>query len=105
MTKRVMAALEAQGGVKEPTVAVDHEYNLWCRKDLNTGGNIQWYYFSVTSPPSLEDGGSPRTAVTYPFTARFQIVNMMKKDALYNYGMKPAVLSSYEVVGLQGGST
>ena len=99
MTKRSVAALEAQTGAREPSVAVDQEYSLWSRKDLNTGGNIQWYYFSVTSPPSLEEGasgGSPRTAVKYPFTARFQIINMMKKDALYNYGMKPATLSCHD---------
>ena len=57
MPKRVTASLESQGNVKEPTVAADHEYSMWCRKDLNTGGNIQWYYFKVTSPPALDDGG------------------------------------------------
>ena len=66
---------------------VDQEYNLWLRKDINTSGNIQWYYFCTVAP--IETSG-----LIYPLKVRFQIVNMMKKDALYNVGMKPAVLSS-----------
>ncbi len=86
--------VEASGLSVQPS-NVDHEYNLWCRKDLNTGGNIQWYYFSVTSPPDQSHVGS-KHGVSYPLTVRFNIVNMMKNDALYNYGMRPAVLSLHD---------
>ena len=82
-----------------PSIAVDQEYTLWCRKDLSTSGNIQWYYFRIETPPDdelakkrgVKDPSARR--VTYPLTVRFNIVNMMKKDALYNAGMRPAVMS------------
>lgn len=64
----------------EPS-AVDHEYDLTIRNDVNTDGNIQWFYFAVTVPPDC----------CLPLTVRFNIVNMMKKDALFSYGMRPAV--------------
>ena len=68
---------------------VDQEYDLTARTDLNTLGNIQWFYFSATAPePSAEN------KVRYPLRVRFNVVNMEKKDSLYNYGMKPAVLRS-----------
>ena len=114
---------------------VDQEYDLQLSYDLHTTGNIQWYYFSASTPPSLsgnerhDAGGNkassgtstgPRNTprlpgetstspppplgfhpssispITYPLTVRFNIVNMMKTDALYNYGMKPAVYSERE---------
>lgn len=73
---------------KEEPSFVHQEYDLFIRKDLHTKGNIQWYYFSVsTVDPSVED------KFNFPLSVRFNIVNMMKKDALYNYGMRPAVYS------------
>ncbi|KAJ1437265.1 hypothetical protein B484DRAFT_324669, partial [Ochromonadaceae sp. CCMP2298] len=60
---------------------VHQEYDLTLRTDLQTDGNVQWYYFKVTLP------------ITYPLRVRFNIVNMQKKDSLYNYGMKPACFS------------
>ncbi len=96
-----------------PSIEVDQEYTLWCNKDINTSGNIQWYNFAVITPPDMstvkqvnsqEQKENPRNAspntsqteacshVTYPLKVRFQIVNMMKKDALYNYGMRPTVM-------------
>ena len=66
-------------------IHVDHEYDLLCRNDVNTAGYIQWFYFMVQTP-NTDD-------VTYPLTVRFNLINMMKRDALYNYGMKPAVYS------------
>ena len=66
---------------------VDQEYDLVLRNDLQTAGNIQWYYFSVKTPPTL-------ASQAYPLRVRFNIVNMLKKDSLYNYGMRPAVYST-----------
>ena len=64
---------------------VHQEYDLVLRNDINTSGNIQWYYFAVTTPAA---------AHAYPLTVRFNIVNLQKNDSLYNYGMKPVVFSS-----------
>lgn len=136
---------------------VDQEYDLTLRKDINTEGNIQWYYFAVTAgagqiatersnstaassstrstplPTSRAGLGSRATTplgpgqgqgqgqgavgpaigasatpsgrntpcipqggmvpVKYPLRVRFNIVNMQKKDSLYNYGMMPATYS------------
>jgi hypothetical protein len=60
---------------------VDQEYDLLCRNDTYTTGHIQWYYFSVR-------GARPGMRV------RFNITNMMKKNSLYNFGMKPTVFST-----------
>ncbi|CAM9165423.1 unnamed protein product, partial [Ectocarpus fasciculatus] len=68
-----------------PPSDCDQEYDMMCRKDLHTSGNIQWYYFSATTPPSN---------VTYPLVVRFNIVNMLKRSSLYNFGMRPAVYSA-----------
>eukprot|EP01034_Spumella_vulgaris_P024116 gene24116-30424_t len=120
---------------------VDQEYDIVLRKDINTEGNIQWYYFNVAcerdvfstaqssgggnSHNNMAGGGTgfDRTdtvqsssasvnsnstsnkpsnsnplnvPTTYPLKVRFNIVNFQKSDSLYNYGMKPAVLSTYE---------
>jgi len=53
------------------------EYNLILNFDFNTKGHTQWYYFKIIS--KLPAGT----------TLRFQILNLMKTDSLYNYGMKP----------------
>lgn len=42
--------------------------------------NTQWFYFSIANT---------RKDVEY----RFNIINMMKPDSLYNSGMKPLVYS------------
>ena len=64
---------------------VHQEYDLILRNDINTSGNIQWYYFAVTTPASTH---------IYPLTVRLNIINLQKNDSLYNYGMKPVVFSS-----------
>ena len=86
-------------------VPVDQEYDLTLRNDLNTNGNIQWYYFRVSITQLQADlaANSTKTTVTttttdhpmsiFPLRIRFNIINMQKSDALYNYGMKPAVFS------------
>jgi hypothetical protein len=76
---------------------VDQEYDLTLRNDLNTEGNIQWYHFSVSTASSVAVHDDPPKKVVYPLKVRFNIVNMQKTDALYNYGMKPATFSSSNV--------
>ena len=95
---------------------VDQEYDLVIRNDIYTEGNIQWYYFCVSFDPEVvanyqanQQGQQPSqhgsnqpqqglsyANVTFPMKVRFNIVNMQKKDSLYNYGMKPAVLSIHD---------
>lgn len=62
---------------------VDHEYDLLLRFDTHTVGNIQWFYFSATSPADMAGNGKLR--------CRLNITNMMKKSSLYQFGMKPLV--------------
>ena len=59
----------------------DREYALVLHNDVNTSGHTQWYYFKAISrlPPGT--------------TVKFQIVNLMKPDSLYNSGMRPFVFS------------
>lgn len=81
-------ALEHIGDYAIPT-DVDQEYDLTLRNDINTDGNIQWYYYSVKVDKVID--GNP---VNFPLKVRFNIINMQKKDSLYNYGMRPAIYST-----------
>lgn len=71
-----------------PPTDVDQEYDVILRKDVNTDGNTQWYYFSAKAPDQILAPG-----IKYPLKVRFNIINLQKKDSLYNYGMKPAIFS------------
>ena len=82
-------------------LAVNQEYDLILSNDMFTTGNIQWYYFSVSSPPALLPHQMRSIAslpdehcISYPLTVRFNVTNMMKTDALYNYGCLPAIYST-----------
>ena len=68
---------------------VDQEYDMVLRNDINTDGNIQWYYFSV-KVDSIMNG----VTTQFPLKVRFNLINMQKKDSLYNYGMKPCIFST-----------
>ncbi|XP_067874643.1 cytosolic carboxypeptidase 2-like isoform X2 [Heterodontus francisci] len=57
-----------------------YEYDLMLAVDMFTSRHTQWYYFRIQNTV---------TNVTY----KFKIVNLLKKDSLYNYGMKPLVYS------------
>jgi len=50
------------------------------QNDLNTRGNIQWFYFTLSNAPQNVE-------------LTFNIVNLMKSDSLFNYGMQPVVFS------------
>ncbi|XP_031548835.1 cytosolic carboxypeptidase 2-like isoform X2 [Actinia tenebrosa] len=56
------------------------EYDLILTTDLYTKRHTQWYYFRVEN---MVPG------VSY----KFNIVNLLKRDSLYNYGMKPLLYS------------
>lgn len=50
------------------------------QNDVNSRGNTQWFYFTVSNLPQ-------NVEVT------FNIVNLLKSDSLFNYGMQPVVMS------------
>jgi len=59
------------------------EYDLILRPDINTRGHTQWYYFGVSNM---------RKGRRY----KFNIINMMKPDSVYNQGLKPLLYSDTE---------
>ncbi|KAL4436239.1 hypothetical protein ABPG74_015830 [Tetrahymena malaccensis] len=56
------------------------EYDLVLQNDTNSKGNTQWFFFSVQ--------GTQKNQIV-----RFNIINLMKNDSLFNYGMRPVVFS------------
>jgi hypothetical protein len=69
------------GNLKKAIQVSPTEYNLILNYDYNTSGHTQWFYFKVLS--KLAAGTK----------VRLNILNLMKPDSLYNYGMKPCVRS------------
>jgi len=69
------------GNLKRAIKVSDYEYHLFLEYDVETKGHVQWFYFSVTNYRERQ-----------PVT--FKIVNFMKPESLYNYGMKPLVFST-----------
>jgi hypothetical protein len=63
----------------------DYEYDLILRPDINTRGHTQWFYFSVSN-----------TRHNVPY--KFNIINMVKSDSLYQDGMQPLVFSEKDSV-------
>ncbi|OMJ74656.1 hypothetical protein SteCoe_26367 [Stentor coeruleus] len=68
------------GNLRRAIQIYDYEYDLVLRLDLNSKGNMQWYYFSI---------GNTRKGQKYVFN----IINMVKPNSLYNFGLKPCVYS------------
>lgn len=71
------------GNLRRAVQVYEYEYDLILRPDTNTKGNTQWYYFSVSNT---------RPNKTY----RFNIINLLKPDSLYNHGMRPLIYSEIE---------
>ena len=65
------------GNLKKAIKVSDFEYNLWLNYDFNTKGHTQWFYFKIF------------TKLPAGTKIQFKILNLMKPDSLYNYGMKP----------------
>lgn len=55
-------------------------YDLIIKPDHNTRVNNQWFYFRLSNT---------RKGRTY----RFNIINLLKPDSLYNHGMQPLMYS------------
>mmetsp|Transcript_19309 Transcript_19309/g.21879 ORF Transcript_19309/g.21879 Transcript_19309/m.21879 type:complete len:674 (+) Transcript_19309:211-2232(+) len=71
------------GNLRRAIKVDDYEYDLIVRPDYNTKGVTQWYFFSVANT---------RRGHTY----RFNLINFLKPDSLYNYGLKPLIYSETE---------
>jgi hypothetical protein len=56
---------------------------LILKPDYNTRGYTQWYYFRIANT---------KAGKLY----RFNIINLVKPDSLYNHGMRPLVYSETE---------
>lgn len=61
-----------------------YEYDLVLQPDINTRGHTQWYYFAVANT---------RAGVPY----RFNVINLLKEDSLYNMGMLPLMHSEQQM--------
>ncbi|XP_066439396.1 cytosolic carboxypeptidase 2 isoform X2 [Eleutherodactylus coqui] len=73
------------GNLQKAVKVGTYEYELTLRTDLYTSKHTQWYYFQVKNT---------RRGVPY----RFTITNLMKRNSLYNEGMKPLMYSEHDAV-------
>jgi hypothetical protein len=71
------------GNLRRAVQVYEYEYDLILRPDTGTKGNTQWYYFKVSNT---------RPNKTY----RFNLINLLKPDSLYNHGMQPLIYSDIE---------
>ncbi|XP_041361886.1 uncharacterized protein LOC121377854 [Gigantopelta aegis] len=68
------------GNLRQARRIGQYEYELVLKTDLYTTRHTQWFYFRVQNAVP---------GVTY----KFRIVNLLKRDSLYNYGMRPLFYS------------
>ncbi|PIK57933.1 putative cytosolic carboxypeptidase 2 isoform X10 [Apostichopus japonicus] len=68
------------GNLRQARRVGQFEYDLVLKTDLYTNRHTQWFYFRVQKM---------LPGVTY----KFNIVNLLKKDSLYNHGMRPLFYS------------
>ncbi len=71
------------GNLRRAIQVYEREYDLILKFDVNTRGHTQWFYFSVRNA---------RKGQKY----KFNIINLVKPDSLYNFGMKPLVYSEQD---------
>nr|XP_026690269.1 uncharacterized protein LOC104265751 isoform X2 [Ciona intestinalis] len=70
------------GNLRQARRTGELEYELVLKTDMYTNRHTQWYYFKVQQA---------KPNCTY----KFSIINFLKKDSLYNYGMKPLLYSEH----------
>lgn len=71
------------GNLRRAIQVYEFEYDLILKPDHLTKGNNQWFYFRLSNT---------RKGRTY----RFNIINLLKPDSLYNHGMQPLMYSEAE---------
>ncbi|RLN95798.1 hypothetical protein BBJ28_00012088 [Nothophytophthora sp. Chile5] len=68
----------------------EYEYDLILRRDFNSSGHMQWFYFAVSNiQPAKESISSPQRGQKW----RFNIVNLCKPSSLFSHGLQPVVYS------------
>ncbi|RLN65644.1 hypothetical protein BBJ28_00001811 [Nothophytophthora sp. Chile5] len=68
----------------------EYEYDLILRRDFNSSGHMQWFYFAVSNiQPAKESISYPQRGQKW----RFNIVNLCKPSSLFNHGLQPVVYS------------
>ncbi|KAK3798821.1 hypothetical protein RRG08_007178 [Elysia crispata] len=78
------------GNLRQARRVGQFEYELVLKPDLYTLRHTQWYYFRVTNAVP---------GVTY----KLRIVNLLKRDSLYNHGMRPLLYSENDALEKQRG--
>ncbi|RUS91741.1 hypothetical protein EGW08_000449, partial [Elysia chlorotica] len=78
------------GNLRQARRVGQFEYELVLKPDLYTLRHTQWYYFRVTNAVP---------GVTY----KLRIVNLLKRDSLYNHGMRPLLYSENDAQEKQRG--
>ncbi|KAF1324619.1 Metalloprotease family m14a, partial [Globisporangium splendens] len=73
------------GNLERAVQIGEYEYDLCLRRDFNTNGHTQWFYFAVSNIQI--------TPGTHKAKYRFNIVNLCKPDSLFNQGLQPVVYS------------
>ena len=68
------------GNLRRAIQVYEFEYDLILKPDYLTKSNNQWFYFRIKNT---------RAGRTY----RFNIINLLKPDSLYNHGMQPLMYS------------
>ncbi|CAD8120249.1 unnamed protein product [Paramecium sonneborni] len=61
----------------------ENVYDLILQNDINTRGNTQWFFFSVTGAKAGQ-------------TVQFNLLNHLKSNSLFNEGLQPAIYSVKE---------
>lgn len=67
------------GNLRRAIQVYEYEYDLILKPDVNTRAHTQWFYFRVQNLCNTK--------------YKFNIVNVIKPDSLYNQGMKPLLYS------------
>lgn len=73
------------GNLERAVQIGEWEYDLFLRRDFNTNGHMQWFYFAVSNIRIRVN--------STPSKYRFNIINLCKSDSLFNQGLQPVVYS------------
>ncbi|KAL0488310.1 hypothetical protein AKO1_015468 [Acrasis kona] len=69
------------GNLRRATLVAENEYDLHLNNDKGTRGHTQWFYFAVSN---MAKGRK----------YKFNIVNLLKPDSLFNIGLRPLIYST-----------
>ncbi|XP_072038260.1 cytosolic carboxypeptidase 1-like [Amphiura filiformis] len=78
-------SLFESGNLRQAIQIRKYEYDLLLNPDINTNHHHQWFYFAVSNT---------RACVKY----RFNIINCLKINSQFNFGMQPVVYSVREAM-------